>query len=67
MEAIVQMIPALVVLPLTIWLIWKLFVIVGDMAERRGQNRGLWIVVALLINPLSAMVLLWLFCPVSRA
>ena len=25
-----------------IWLIWKHFVLVEDMAERRGQDRLLW-------------------------
>lgn len=56
----------LLVLSLTIWVIWKLFVTVGDMAERRGQDRVLWMVAALFVNPLAAMVLLWLFCPVTR-
>lgn len=48
-----------------IWIIWKLFVIVGDMAERRGQDRFLWQIVALFINPIGAMLLLWLFCSVK--
>jgi len=45
-----------------LWVIWQLFVIVGDMAERRGQNRMLWQVAALFINPICAMILLWIFC-----
>jgi hypothetical protein len=50
---------------LAIWIIWKLFVIVGDMAERRGQDRFLWQIAALFINPIGAMLLLWLFCSVK--
>ena len=44
--------------------VWQLFVIVGDMAERRNQDRLLWQIAALFINPLIAMLLLWLFCDV---
>lgn len=50
---------------LAIWIIWKLFVIVGDMAQRRGQDRFLWQIAALFINPIGAMLLLWLFCSVK--
>lgn len=49
-----------------LWVIWTLFVVVGDMAERRGQDRFLWQVVALFINPISAMLLLWIFCRVQE-
>lgn len=45
-----------------LWLIWLLFRWVGDMAERRGQDRLLWQVAALFLNPFVAMLLLWLFC-----
>ncbi|WP_300546556.1 hypothetical protein [Roseovarius sp.] len=48
-----------------LWLVWQLFALVGDMAERRGQDRLLWQVVALFINPISAMILLWIFCSVE--
>ncbi|WP_294613090.1 hypothetical protein [uncultured Roseovarius sp.] len=48
-----------------LWLVWQLFALVGDMAERRGQDRLLWQVVALFINPISAMILLWMFCSVE--
>lgn len=48
-----------------LYFIWKLFVIVGGMAERRGQHRQLWRVAALFLNPLGAMILLWLFVSVS--
>ncbi|UWQ14191.1 hypothetical protein K3556_14975 [Aliiroseovarius sp. M344] len=50
-----------------IWLIWQLFALVGDMAERRGQDRFLWQVVAVFINPISAMILLWVFCSAEDA
>lgn len=56
---------ALIFLGFAVWIIWQLFVLVGDMAERRGQDRFLWQVVALFINPISAMLLLWLFCSVK--
>jgi hypothetical protein len=49
-----------------VWLIWKLFVWVGDMAERRGQDRFLWQVAAVFINPIGAMLLLWIFCRVKN-
>jgi len=49
-----------------LWLIWQLFALVGDMAERRGQDRLLWQVVALFINPFAAMLLLWLFCDLKE-
>lgn len=45
-----------------LWIIWQLFAAVGDMAERRGQDRRLWQIAALFINPVGAMLLLWLFC-----
>ena len=48
------------------WVIWKLFALVGDMAERRGQDRLVWQVVSLFINPLVAMALLWLFLSVQH-
>ena len=47
-------------------LIWQLFALVGDMAERRGQDRFLWQVVAFFINPIAAMLLLWLFCNIKK-
>ena len=49
-----------------VWLIWELFALVGDMAECRGQDRFLWQVVALFINPIAAMLLLWLFCDIKE-
>lgn len=49
-----------------LWLIWQLFALVGDMAERRGQDRLLWQVAALFINPIGAMLLLWLFCDLKE-
>lgn len=49
-----------------LWLIWQLFALVGDMAERRGQDRLLWQVAALVINPFAAMLLLWLFCSLKE-
>ena len=49
-----------------LWLIWQLFVIVGNMAEARGQDRFLWQVCAVFINPIAAMLLLWLFCSVKE-
>jgi hypothetical protein len=61
METILQL-AALVML---VVIIWQLFVLVGDMAERRGQDRFLWQIVALFINPISAMLLLWIFCKVK--
>lgn len=42
--------------------IWTLFALVGDMAERRGQDRLLWQIAALFLNPFGAILLLWLFC-----
>ena len=56
---------AILILLLTCWVIWKLFALVGDMAERRGQDRLLWQVTALFINPFGAMGLLWLFLSVQ--
>jgi hypothetical protein len=47
-------------------IIWQLFALVGDMAEKRGQDRFLWQIVALFINPISAMLLLWIFCKVKN-
>lgn len=49
-----------------IWLIWQLFALVGDMAERRGQDRFLWQVTAFFINPIGAMLLLWIFCDLKE-
>ena len=48
-----------------VWLVWQVFVLVGDMAERRGQDRLLWQIASLFINPLTAMLLLWIFCSVK--
>jgi hypothetical protein len=61
MEAILM----LIWIALAIWIIWKVFVIVGDMAEKRGQDRFLRQVTAVFINPISAMLLLWIFCRVK--
>lgn len=55
----------LISVALAIWIIWQLFVIVGDMAETRGQDRFLWQAAAVFINPISAMLLLWIFCRVK--
>ncbi|WP_162617190.1 hypothetical protein [Litorivita pollutaquae] len=52
-------------LPIGIWIMWTLFVIVGDMAEIRGQDRLLWQISALFINPFGAMLLLALFCGIK--
>jgi len=49
-----------------LWIIWQLFAAVGDMAERRGQDRRLWQIAALFINPVGAMLLLWLFCDLKE-
>lgn len=57
---------ALLALAVVLWLIWQLFSLVGDMAEHRGQDRLLWQVAALFINPIAAMLLLWLFCSVKE-
>ncbi len=56
---------ALLFLLFVCWLIWQLFALVGDMAERRGQDRLLWQVAALFVNPLGAIALLWLFVSVQ--
>jgi carbon starvation protein CstA len=53
-------------LGLAILVVWIMFTIVGGMAERRGQSRILWQVFALAINPLTAMVLLWLLFDVKK-
>ena len=49
-----------------LWIIWQLFAAVGDMAEGRGQDRRLWQIAALFINPVGAMLLLWLFCDLKE-
>ncbi|WP_299984688.1 hypothetical protein [uncultured Ruegeria sp.] len=56
----------LLFLAFMLWVIWQLFALVGDMAERRGQDRLLWQVAALFINPFGAIVLLWLFVSVRE-
>ncbi|WP_282022291.1 hypothetical protein [Ruegeria faecimaris] len=56
----------LLFLAFLLWAIWQLFALVGDMAERRGQNRLLWQVAALFINPFGAIILLWLFVSVQE-
>ncbi len=62
----IESVLALLLLMGGLWLIWQLFALVGDMAERRGQDRFLGQVAALFINPISAMLLLWLFCSVKE-
>ncbi|MEM6539495.1 MAG: hypothetical protein AAF668_17430 [Pseudomonadota bacterium] len=61
-----EIIFALLFLAFVLWLIWQLFALVGDMAERRGQDRLLWQVAALFINPFGAIILLWLFVSVRE-
>ncbi|WP_281973758.1 hypothetical protein [Ruegeria faecimaris] len=56
----------LLFLAFLLWAIWQLFALVGDMAERRGQDRLLWQVAALFINPFGAIILLWLFVSVQE-
>lgn len=56
----------LLFLAFLLWAIWQLFALVGDMAERRGQDRLLWLVAALFINPFGAIILLWLFVSVQE-
>ena len=63
----IESVLALLILAGGLWIIWQLFVLVGDMAERRGQDRILWQVAAIFINPISAMLLLWVFCRVKGA
>lgn len=60
-----EVIISLLFLAIGIWVVWTLFVVVGDMAETRGQDRFLWQIVALFINPVGAMLLLALFCDVK--
>lgn len=65
-ESLLALIASIGALAFGVWIIWQLFVIVGDMAEERGQDRFLWQVCALFINPIGAMLLLWLFCSVKH-
>jgi hypothetical protein len=62
-----EVILPLLLIAFSIWMVWTLFVIVGDMAEKRGQDRLLWQIAALFINPIAAMLLLGLFCSVKDA
>ena len=61
-----EIIAAGLVLVVALWVIWQLFAIVGDMAESRGQNALLWQVASLFINPIMAMLLLWMFCDLEN-
>ena len=55
---------SLAALVFAVWVIWWLFKTVAEMASRRGQNPTLWVVASLFVNPVVAMLLLWLFVPV---
>lgn len=57
---------ALLFIVFCLWVVWQLFALVGDMAERRGQDRLLWQVAALFINPFGAIIMLWLFVSVRE-
>jgi len=61
----VEIIVGIVCAAFGLWIIWQLFVLVGDMAERRGQDRFVWQIAALFLNPLGAMAILWLFCSIK--
>ena len=62
----VEAVVPLLSLAVAMWFIWQLFALVGDMAERRGQDRILWQVAALFISPMGAMLLLWIFCDIEE-
>jgi hypothetical protein len=66
MEEVFGSIIGLASIAFSVWIIWHIFALVGDMAERRGQDRLLWQIAALFINPISAMLLLWLFVDIRE-
>ncbi|PIE13035.1 MAG: hypothetical protein CSA70_07160 [Rhodobacterales bacterium] len=58
----IRVILTLLYILISLGFIWILFTWVGDIAERRGQDRLLWQISALFINPFLAALLLWFFC-----
>jgi hypothetical protein len=52
---------AICALGLTIWIVYVIFQIVGEMAEARGHSPWPWWIISLCTSPFTAMFLLWLF------
>ncbi|WP_073032225.1 hypothetical protein [Roseovarius pacificus] len=49
-----------------IWLVYQLFVIVGEMSLRRGHNPWPWWLLSLAWSPFAVMFILWVFFPAER-
>ena len=45
----------------SIWLIFALFKIVGDMAIKRGHNPWPWWLLSLSWSPIGSILIMWLF------
>ncbi len=63
----IELVVILLFLAVILWTVWQFYVLVGEMAELRGQNRILWQIAALIINPIGAMLLLWMFFTVKQS
>lgn len=63
----IELIVLLLFLAVILWTVWQFYVLVGEMAELRGQNRILWQIASLIINPIGAMLLLWMFFTVKQS
>lgn len=46
---------------LSIWLIFALFQLVGDMAVKRGHNPWPWWLLSLSWSPFGSIIVMWLF------
>ncbi len=56
-----------IMLPLgMLWILYQLFVIVGDMASARGHNPWPWWLLSLAWSPFAVMFILWVFFDVSE-
>ncbi|GAA3859460.1 hypothetical protein [Celeribacter arenosi] len=61
LESIFGTVFVLAILAASLFITYWLFVIVADMAKARGQSRTLWWFISLIITPITAMIVLWLF------
>ncbi|MCP9483092.1 hypothetical protein NNA36_14100 [Shimia sp. CNT1-13L.2] len=64
-EDIFLFLAGLLVIGLMVAFLVALFVFVYDMAKARNRDPRFWVIVALIIDPFAAMILLWLLGPAS--
>ncbi|MEQ5826099.1 hypothetical protein J3456_01870 [Sulfitobacter sp. NFXS29] len=56
-----ELLSIVIVLVAVVFVLWIYILLPSDMAKTRGRSQVFWVLVSLLLTPLLAIVLLWLF------